>query len=95
MPDTCEVGDSFYITDYRDRHRWVIITQPNSDGKVVLVNFTGVASHKECVVLFQPKDDLELFTKLTTVAYDYAWFADTSKLIRYRNCRPSAIMGHK
>ena len=93
MPDTCEIGDSFYITDYRDRHRYVIITKPNNDGKVVLVNFTSVAAHKECVVVFQPKDDLGLFKTPTTVAYKYAQLADISKLTRYRNdgyqhCQP-------
>ncbi|MBA7579745.1 hypothetical protein ES708_21621 [subsurface metagenome] len=96
MPDTCEIGDSFYITDHRDRHRWVVITRPNKDSKVVIVNFTSVASHKECVVLFQPKDDARLFDRLTTVAYDYAELADITKLAKHRNdgyccCKPEYV----
>jgi len=92
----CEIGDSFYITDHRDRHRWVVITRPNKDGKVVIVNFTRVASHKECVVLFQPKDDGELFNRLTTVAYSYATLADITKLVKHRDngyyyCQPEHI----
>lgn len=81
----CEVGDSFYITDYGDRHRYVVITKPNKDDRVVIVNFTSVASHKECVVLFQPKDDNALFDRWTTVAYKYARLANIRKLIEYRN----------
>lgn len=93
MPGTCEIGDSFYITDYGDRHRYVIITKPNNDGKVVLVNFTSVAVHKECVVVFQPKDDAGLFKIPTTVAYTFAQLADISKVTKYRDdgyqrCQP-------
>ncbi|MFC2062957.1 hypothetical protein ACFLS8_03345 [Chloroflexota bacterium] len=99
MPDTCEVGDSFYITDDKNRHRNVVITKPNKNGKIVIVSFTDAASQREYVVLFQPKDDERLFYKLTTVAYFYAKLADTTKLTKHRNnknngycrCKPEHV----
>lgn len=96
MSDTCDIGDSFYITDPKDRHRNVVITNPNEDGKVAIVSFTSVTSNKECTVLFQPKDDANLFDRLTTVSYRHARLVDVTKLTRYKNdgyyyCEPEFI----
>lgn len=83
MPFTCGVGDSFFKVDYGDRHRYVVISKPNADGKVVLVNFTRVTPYKECVVIFKPEDDKELFRIPTTINYRNAALASTSNVAKY------------
>jgi len=71
MPFTCKVGDSFYLPDTGGRHRYVILTKPNSDSKIVLVNFTD-SRNIESPVIFNPKDDKRLFIKRTGVNYAQA-----------------------
>ena len=83
MPFTCKVGDSFYLPDIGGRHRYVILTKPNNDGKVVLVNFTD-PQNVECHVIFNPKDDKRLFTKRTGVYYARATLIPTMKLKKSR-----------
>jgi hypothetical protein len=83
MPFICKVGDTFCLTDYGGYHRYIILTEPNEDGKVVLVNFTSFADDKECTVLFWPKDDDQLFKKPTTISYANARLVTLSKLTKY------------
>ena len=84
MPSTCKVGDTFCLTDYGGYHRYIILTEPNEDGKVVLANFTSFADDKECTVVFWPKDDDQLFKKPTTISYANARLVLLSKLTKYR-----------
>lgn len=55
MPFTCKIGDSFYLPDNNGRHRWIILTEPNAAGHIVIVNFTD-ANNLDCSVIFAPKD---------------------------------------
>jgi hypothetical protein len=55
MPFTGKVGDSFYLPDNNGRHRWVILTKPNSGGNIVIVNFTD-ANNLDCSIIFRPGD---------------------------------------
>ena len=84
MPFTCRIGDSFFLPDTGGRHRYVILTNPNSDGKIVLVNFTD-SKNVESPVIFHPKDDIRLFNKRTGVYY--AW----AKLVLAANLTESII----
>ena len=86
MPFTCKVGDSFYLPDTGGRHRYVILTKPNSDNKVVLVNFTD-SRNIESPIIFNPKDDKRLFTKRTGVNYAKA------RLIQIKVLMESVIDG--
>ena len=85
MPFACSVGDSFLKVDFGDRHRYIVITKPNKDSKVVLVNFTKATPYKECVVTFEPKENEELFREATTVPYDYADLFSVSKVNKWGN----------
>jgi hypothetical protein len=80
MPFTCKVGDSFYLPDFSGRHRYVILTKPNDDGKVVLVNFTD-SKNVDYNIIFNPKDDGRMFKKRTTVNFAYARFMPVSALM--------------
>jgi hypothetical protein len=79
MPFTCKIGDSFYLPDLGGRHRYVILTNPNLDGDVVIVNFTD-SINVQSPVTFNPKDDPRLFTKRTGVYYARARFVLKTKL---------------
>jgi len=65
MPFSCKIGDSFYLPDDNGRHRWVIITKPNSDGNIVIVNFTD-ADNVGCSIIFRPGEH-NPFTLRTTI----------------------------
>lgn len=70
MPFNGKVGDTFHLTDTGGSHRYVILTKQNSDGNVVIVNFTSARYWKEWLVTFTPKDDRDLFVvPKTTVNY--------------------------
>ena len=72
MTFRCQVGDSVFLNDNGGGHRWVVITKPNKDGKVVMVNFTSAATCPDTAVLFTRNDDKELFSKPTRIHYKYA-----------------------
>jgi hypothetical protein len=87
MPFSCKIGDSFYLpTDKLTvPHRHVIITDKNSEGKVVIVNFTSASEWKECVVVFNHRDDRGLFKHATTIAYGRARLVFGDGLKQYGN----------
>ena len=89
MPFSCKVGDSFYLRtdEFVVSHRHVIITFKNSDGKVVLVNFTSVSEYNECVVEFRRKHDRHIFDHPTTIAYGRAMLVEGDGLVQYANNR--------
>jgi len=98
MPFSCKIGDSFYlkIDPLIPTHRYVIITSKNSEGKVVLVNFTSVNEWKECCITFYPRDDRHLFEHATTIAYGRASLVLGDGLTpyaknNYRYCEVSVV----
>ncbi len=71
MPFSCKIGDSFFLEDGGGGHRYVILTNPNSEGRLVIVNFTDV-KNVHTLPVFTPKDDPNLFSKHTSVNYSFA-----------------------
>ena len=68
MPFTGKVGDTVRLHDIGGHHRYVILTKPNSDGNVVITNFT-TSKHFEWLVTFRPKDNKGLFTEKCSPNY--------------------------
>jgi len=68
MPFTGKIGDTLRLRDTGARHRYIILTEQNNDGNVVILNFT-TASHLEWLETFTPKDNSDLFTKRCTPNY--------------------------
>lgn len=81
MPFTGKVGDTLRLRDTGARHRYIILTKPNSDGNVVIANFT-TARHFEWLVTFRPRDNRELFKEKSTVNYNDARFYPISALAK-------------
>ncbi len=79
MPFSGKPGDTLFLNDTGDGHWYIILTSPNSDGKVVTVNFT-TASHYSQLVVLRPKDNRKLFKKNCTPNYIDARFRSASKL---------------
>jgi hypothetical protein len=71
MPFTGKIGDTLRLRDIGARHRYIILTKPNSDGNVVIANFT-TAKHFEWLVTFRPRDNKKLFKEKSTVNYNDA-----------------------
>ena len=71
MPYSCKKGDSFCLPDSNGQHRWVILTEPNDNGDIVVVNFTD-SQHVDSPVIFNPKDNPRIFSKRTGVNYAFA-----------------------
>jgi len=88
MPFTGKVGDTLYLSDAGGRHRYVILTEPNSNGDVVVVNFTSVRHWKECLVTFRPKDDKGLFDTKTTVLFSDARIVSIKRLAKVAKRKP-------
>ena len=68
MPFTGKIGDTLRLSDIGARHRYIIITNPNSAGNVVIVNVT-TAKHFDWLVTFKPKDNQKLFSAKCTPNY--------------------------
>lgn len=71
MPFSGKVGDTLPLRDIGGGHRYVILTNPNSAGDVVIVNFT-TAKHCEWNVTFTPRTNGKLFTEKCTPNYNDA-----------------------
>ena len=84
-----KVGDTLRLADTGRGHRYVILTKPNSDGNVVVVNFTSASYLKEWLVTFRPKDNKRLFIKQTTVDYSFARIVPVEKLGVEAKCNPN------
>lgn len=82
MPFTGKVGDTLHIPDVWGGHRYIVLTEPNNDGKVVIVNFTSFRPGKECPVLFRPKDNKHIFRQLTTISCADADIVTVESLVR-------------
>jgi len=91
MPFIGKVGDTFFRNDSGDGHSYVILTPPNKNGKVVVVNFTEATYYLECFVTFSRRDDHRLFSKKTTVNYGRAMFIDQKTTRKYISRNPKLI----
>ena len=72
MSFDCKVGDTAFIDDDGGGHRYVVLTNPNKDDCVVIVNFTSAAGYISDGKMFTSRDDKILFSRHTVVPYKYA-----------------------
>lgn len=72
MPFDCKVGDTAFILDGGGGHKYVVLTNPNTDGKVVRVNFTTSINRADGGKLYTPSDDKDLFQFPSIVPYKLA-----------------------
>jgi hypothetical protein len=69
MQFDCNCGDTAFILDAGGGHKYIVLTNPNGDDNVVIVNittFTGL--HKDGKV-FSRNDDKDLFPKRSIISY--------------------------
>lgn len=85
MPFTCKIGDTLRLSDRGGGHHYVILTNSNSDGNVVVVNFTTARYWKEWIVGFTKKGNRKLFKKKTTVNYADARIISAKRLLAIAN----------
>jgi hypothetical protein len=83
MPFTGKVGDTLKLSDDGGGHRYIVLTNPNKDGNVVIANFTAARYWKEWIVTFNPRDNKRIFTKKTTINYADARIIPVKSLIDY------------
>ena len=69
MPPRCKVGDSACLYDGGGGHRNVVLTNPNKDDSVVIVNFTSAPGRQCDGRVFTRSDDSNLFEWGTVVQY--------------------------
>lgn len=73
MPFTGKVGDTFWRTDSSGfEHRWVILTNENTNGEIAVINFTDAKSSPLRPRLFTQKRYKDQFSKDTTIRIDFA-----------------------
>ena len=77
-----------HLPDIWGGHRYVVLTKPNNDGKVVIVNFTSVRDWKDCPVIFRPKDNKSLFGHLTTISCSDATIVSVASLVNEAQDNP-------
>ena len=87
MPFTGKIVDTLRLTDIGARHRYVILTEPNSDGNVVILNFT-TSKHFEWLVTFRPIDNKKLFSVKCTPNFTDARIYPLKSLLKY--CKTSS-----
>lgn len=72
MSFDCKVGDTVFIPDCGGGHRYVVLTNPNEDDCVVIVNFTSATGRIIDGKMFTSSDNKSLFPCPTVVPYKYA-----------------------
>lgn len=104
MSFDCKVGDTAIIDDYGGghRHRYVVLTNPNKDDRVVIVNFTSATGRISDGKMFTSNDDRDLFKVPTVVPYKRARIYPVASLRNevnrsdvvsdYRSCPPSIMV---
>ena len=85
MSFCCRVGDSIFLNDKGGGHRYVVISEPNQNKCVVIVNFTSASGSIDRTVTFTRSDDKNLFDHPTNVNFKLARMISTEKLIREAN----------
>jgi len=98
----CKVGDTAVIRDSGGDHRNVVLTNPNKDDCVVIVNFTSATGHISDGKMFTSSDSRILFKVPTVVPYIYAKIYPCTSLrdevnrrdvvSDYRLCPPSIML---
>ena len=79
-----QVGDTFTLRDNPPyKNLYVILTNPNEDGQVVVVSFTKPLKMVQSYIILTPKHDGELFKYNTTVRYTDADLRDQKRLVDY------------
>ena len=68
----CKVGDSVFLPDDGGVHRYVVLTNPNKDDGIVIVNFTSAPNPMCDGKVFTRSDNRNLFVKPTVVHYKRA-----------------------
>ena len=76
----CKVGDSVCLPDDGGGHRYVVLTNPNKDDGVVIVNFTSAPNPMCDGKLFTRSDDEYLFEWPTFVHYRRARIISVTEL---------------
>jgi hypothetical protein len=72
MSFDCKVGDTVFIDDDGGGHRYVVLTNPNRDDCVVIVNFTSATGRINDGKMFTSSDNKRLFENPTVVPYKRA-----------------------
>ena len=101
MSFDCKVGDIIFISDSGGGHRYVVLTNPNKDACVVIVNFTSATGRIKDGKVFTRTDNKILFEKPTVVPYKRAEIYPCNSLRAevnrrdvvsdYRSCPPSIM----
>ena len=101
MPFDCKVGDIIFISDSGGGHRYVVLTNPNKDGCLVIVNFTSATGRTRDGKIFTSSDDRNLFEWPTVVPYKRARLYSVTSLrdevnrrdvvSDYKLCPPSVM----
>ena len=101
MSFDCKVGDTAFVDDAGGGHRYVVLTNPNKDDRVVIVNFTSAKGHIRDGKIFTSSDDRDLFKVPTVVPYKRAEIYPCNSLRAevnrrdvvsdYRSCPPSIM----
>lgn len=98
----CKVGDSVFLPDDGGVHRYVVLTNPNKNDSIIIVNFTSAPNPMCDGKVFTRSDDRNLFVKPTVVHYKRAIIISVTSLCEqerrtdvvsdYQHCSES-IMG--
>jgi hypothetical protein len=91
MAFTGKIGDTYIRDDSGGGHPCIILTEPNNDGKIVVVNISELRAYKEQTVTFAPRDDRHFFKKRSTIIYEKAKFVDHGKLVRHIKRNPRKV----
>jgi hypothetical protein len=80
-----QVGDTFTMEDNPPfKSLFIILTEPNDNGKIVLVSMAKAQYGVQTYVVFTPKDH-KLFRGRVTARYQDANFYDHHKIVKYQN----------
>lgn len=80
-----KIGDTALIVDSGGIHRYVVLTSPNKDGRVVRVNFTSASGHTSDGKVFTSKDNAYFFQVPTIVPYRFAKIYPVTILLKEVN----------
>lgn len=69
MSFDCKVSDTIFMWDGGGGHRYVVLTTPNKDDRVVIVNFESATGRISDGKIFTSSDDENLFKCPTVVPY--------------------------
>lgn len=83
MPSRCKVGDSACLYDGGGGHRHVVLTNPNKDDSVVIVNFTSAPNCMCDGRVFTRSDNRNLFNRPTVVNYYLARIRSVTSLCEH------------